>query len=315
MNNANRINIPITTPVVRYPISPLEILIRGYFATDNKVYVIRNVQAGIMQVELRRVDFHLKGFWRVVFAISLIGPLVCLLALSLNYQERCRFRYRLVREPKPRLVSPKRVRQVDFNLMNIVTESVQRSSKAQIPLAPRLYIKNIAVALKQFIENSTERTSYYPKLKILQLDKELILFEVLEALKAPGAEQIYKVLSDSFDSEFKEIVSSKYQLQLCHKIISSIEKGPKWLAQMDRAFCELLALLPEDIKSLRESEEFKELQKVVKQIAIDATQEVLFTPHLVKLKAVYDPVAPLLSLEPMEIDNFIENDEILARAS
>lgn len=317
MNLNNLINIPLTTPIVRNPTNRLEVFLKGYFSTENKVYVVRHIQARTIQVELKTVNYHLKGFWRLLFVISIIGPAICILAVFWNFQERRGYNFTLIQHPIDRILEPIRpVVEQEHQLMPIVRDSIQRSLKSQIPLSPKFYITNIVKALSIYLE-ADPTASNYTKVKELVRLKDKILEEIIRALQVPLSRQenMYATLESVFEKEFSLLLKNPVlQLKICLGIIRSIPNGSQWFARMEKAFCELISTLPDDLDALKKEPDYKALQDAVELLALHNEGQILDLPQLTRFRDIYNPVVVKLGLPEMDLKNFTENDDSLARA-
>lgn len=317
MNCDNLINIPVTNPVIRYPYHRIEAILKGYFSNDNKVYVVRHIQATTMFVELKTYNYQLKGFWRVLFAITLIGPAVCALAICANYAQRKWYRYRMfvvqqAQEPAPRLHPNPPVNE----LFPVVNNSIKHSSSLQMPLAPKFYITNILKALNIYLE-ADPTLKNYKLIQNLYRDKSRILEEVINELKIPEPRRgsIYSMLEEEFDKDFGSLINDRHlKMRICLGIVNQIPTGHTWFSRMETAFCELIEALPDDLESLKKEKIFLELKDAVEKQAACAIERVLDLPRLTRFRDVYDVVAVKLGLPPMNVENFTENDEKLAEA-
>lgn len=318
MNVDQFIHIPATTPIVTNPNNKVELFFKGFYSANTRFYVVKHVEGHLIHVESRQYDYHLKGLAKVIFVATMIGPLFCLLVVGFTISQRKAYRFkasvenqRLPVVPVSRIVVEK-PREPDF--LPVVKQSIEKSGSSQIPLAPKLYLKNSVKALQIYLE-ADPTLENYRKIEALTLEKELILSLILDSLKVPGPRknEVRVLLDKEFEQEFALLKSPHMQIKLCRGIINSIGPGGNWVAKMDKAFCEVIEMLPNHLDEMKKEQEFLDLKEAVENLARTAEQRVLNNLELTQFRDVYNSVAIRLGLPEMELKNFTENDATLAR--
>jgi len=318
MNLDNFINIPVTTPIVRDPNNTFELFAKGFYSTNTKFYVVNQIEASVIHVETRYFDYHLKGFAKLIFVATIIGPLFCLIIVGICASQRKFYRFKVIKENHvlQRMPPLRIVRQIpqEPDLMPIVKASIEKSTSSLIPLAPKFYLTNIAKALQIYLE-ADPTLANFKSVDALIREKEMIVSQIIDSLKVPESRKndMTVLLHREFDREFALLRNPHLKIKLCICVVNAITSGGDWVAKMDKAFCGLIEMLPDKLEEMKKEKEFIELQGAVENLARHAEQRVLENLELTKFRDVYNPVAIRLGLPEMELKNFTENDETLAK--